>query len=372
MYKIGIIVSMSDAEISILISSLAILAVVPYFWHYFIPKRQVEAARKTPIVSEGDNPSGRYEFFSLVRGIAMIGIILIHVSYFYVYRDSFAFEFNALLNNFFRFALPIFFITSGILLADPELRVRWLVKFYTDRFLYVVVPYLLVTLFLVLASGSGVKEFVYMALTGTASLPFYFVLVLLQLYILYPIIYSLAQKRWFIFFSLMLSISVYLSGIGRVVGEVYTFLPFLFFFVWGIYMREYFLTSKKRFVWWPWILVVLLFTALHFIFGIDFFFNGQYFYGIAVLMLLFNLYYTEKIPGFLASIFSWIGDRSLWIFLLHFPVMEALFWYFKAHPVLAVAWADYVLFMYLSVVVSIGVAGMCAFVHEKIKKWIVG
>ncbi len=364
---------MSDIEILLLLTTLIIVAVIPRFWSYFIPTHQetvlVEGEKKQRVHSDN---SQRYEFYSFIRGIAMVGIILIHVSYFYVYVGDFAITFNTVLNNFSRFALPIFFISSGILLTQPRWTKQWLVKFYSDRFFVVVIPYLLVTWFLVVVHERSTSEFIYHALTGTASLPFYFVLVLLQLYVLYPIIFSLAHKRWFIFLSLLVSIGVYLSGIGRMVGEIYTFLPFLFFFVWGIYMREYFLYSKKYFVWWPWILIIFLFVGLQVVFGVDFFFNGQYFYGIAVLLLFFNLYYTEKIPAIITSIFSWIGDRSLWVFLLHFPIMEGLFWYFSTYPVFAGQWGEYILFMYLSIVLSIGIAGLCTYLQKRGVKWLFG
>lgn len=316
-------------EAMVLLTSLAILLLVPPIWNHLIPTSQ-----RLKLKSESSNvtflntkPQEYSEYFASLRGIAILAVIVIHVTYFYVYyTESFTTSMHVA-NNALRFAVAAFFIASGALLSQPQLTVTWLRHFYTRRFIAIGIPYGVVTFYLVWFAGGNITDFIYQFLTGTASVPFYFIVALFQLYILYPVLYHVAQQRWFVFLTLLLSMFEYLTGTVYSIFGVTNFIPYLFYFVWGIYMRSVFTQAQERktLVWWPWVFCIGLYAVLQLYYGFDRFFNGQYFYSIAICMIWFNLYSLHTIPDRALSVLGWFGQHSLWIFLLHFTVMLWIF-----------------------------------------------
>lgn len=267
---------------------------------------------------------GRLEFFDVIKGVAICAVVLIHVTYFLL-DTQVSGVVNDYVNNLLRFALPIFFICSGILLPVPQLTVGWLKKFYGRRFIAIGFPYLLFSIPYGVALGLTSSELLSKTLTGSIEVPFYFVAVMFQLYLLYPIIYRYALKRWFVWVTLGFSFISFATPALRAQGDLMLFTAFLFFFVWGVYMRPYILEKKIEQVWWPWLLLVVLYLGAQPMIGIERFYNTQFFYGIAVFMLLYLLHERGYFLRSFGRFFTYIGERSLWIFLTHFMLMSFVF-----------------------------------------------
>jgi len=276
------------------------------------------------ITSKAIKIKERIPFFDFLKGAAIIAVILIHVANFYLYSPAFEHNrlFAVLMNNIGRFAIPIFFICSGILLTPPENK-RQLFGFYYKKFFRIFIPYLLFTFGIFLYKNSSFSEFLYNIISGNASPPYYFIIVLFQFYIIYPILLEFKEKKWFLPASFCISL-LYFFYPTRILG-IPLFTDYLFFFAYGMCKREYFLDYKSnKSLLKYWVTIVLVYISISVIWP-EIYHNSRFFYGIAVLNLLF--YYREGIFS-LKTIFnsiSKIGNISLWIFLIHFLIISIIY-----------------------------------------------
>lgn len=268
------------------------------------------------------NQYGRIAVFDTMRGIAILGVVLIHVLYLmptntYGPRMGDGFD---VVNALLRFALPVFFITSGILLTPPAFTFRALMVWYGRHVVRLMVPYLFVLSILLMVRGTfDGGSFLRVAITGSASVPYYFIVVLLQCYLIYPGIAELARKRWFVYVSLGLSLLSLSLPFSWAVWGITLVVPYLFYFVWGIYMRQQMLEGAMPRVSWPWVVMVGV-SALAYIQFPGPYYNTQYFYSVSVFVLLY--FWLQQIGSTGRNWFSVIGRMSMWVYLVHFPLME--------------------------------------------------
>ena len=194
--------------------------------YYFSPISKKKNIEKTE----------RLGFFDFIKGLAILAVMIIHIRFWYDffvedYSDNYFFLY---MNNLSRFAIPVFFISSGILL-EPWKLVKDKPVFYLRKAERIFLPYLFVVLIAALYFKVSVAKFVYWFFSGTALAPFYFMSVLLQLYLIYPFLDKYRHsKKFFIWVFVISSISnVLFSGI-YLFGTA-LFINFLFFFFYGIY-----------------------------------------------------------------------------------------------------------------------------------------
>lgn len=151
----------------------------------------------------------------LVRAFAILAVLAIHATskpISELNKESTSFLFYTLVNTLSAFAVPAFILLSGLVLLynyqHRPLDKQSLIQFYKKRLLYIVIPYLLVSLsyFLML-------EWLYYPFNGAAELAFkfvkqmffnggtfyhlYFMSVIVQFYLLFPLFWWLFQKNWF-------------------------------------------------------------------------------------------------------------------------------------------------------------------------------
>jgi hypothetical protein len=165
------------------------------------------------------------------------------------------------------------------------------------------------------------KEFGINLITGNGSVPLYFIVVLFQLYLIYPFIADLSKERWFVYTSFWFSLIFFYLHPFVYLLEVPTLFRFFFFFVWGIYMREQLLLGRLRREWLPWAVIIALCVLVYVIFPGQYF-NVRLFYGLGVMSLLFMLFTSSMNFGVVEKLLAWVGSMSLWIFLTHFTLME--------------------------------------------------
>jgi len=339
-------------EWSLVILTLLVL-ILPSFRRVFFRKAEIK---------EPAHVSERLIFFDVLRGLAILAVIFIHVSFFFTHTEGLhnnTFFIN-LMNNSARFAIAFFFICSGILLNHVKGKIE-LKDFYLRKIVRIVLPYFLVTMWLFWFKGTSIKEVLYQLVTGTASVPFYFVLVLIQFYLLYPLLLKWRHKKLFLPLSFFISLVYFVSPLPEQPFGFPIFLPFLFFFCYGMYYRDRFLDyhaeKPEIFVW----LMIILADFLIMIWGQDYYYNQRYFYGPAMFNLMF--YYKDRIMGwkFGKKILLAFGKNSLWIFLTHFSVMWLMY------PYLYFLGLNYYLsffiFYFMSVVSSYLVALLCQLVY---------
>ena len=299
---------------NILVSAVIVLA-VPFLRRafFFRPPWRVES-KKT---------AKRIQFFDVLRGIAIIAVIGIHVVDFY--RLELETETTGLLflNAFLRFAIPLFIITSGMLLDPHDLQneqSRWL--FYWRKLIRIFIPYALLTTFwLVTQYDFSFLVLLISIFRGDVLGPYYFVIVLFELYLLYPFAVRLAARRWFLPVSLGVSMCAAATEFHFVLGIPLPF-EYLFFFAYGIVLRPLLVAPQrvKTMQLAPWLSIAGLYFVGFFI-APDYYYNDLYFWGLAMFWILYLK--QHYLPKNLKVGLAHVGRLSLWIFLLHYPI---LFW----------------------------------------------
>ena len=308
-------------NISLLILTFIVLGLKPLRQHFFSRPKDQEATAT----------GHRQIFFDFIKGLAILAVVIIHVQfiatgfYFYKYR-----YFLYTINLLARFAVPVFFICSGILLSSKaKTKSQWK-HFYNKKIVRVFIPYILISVLTLLVTKVSLWHFPYAILTGKAQIPFYFIIILAQFYLLFPFLVKLKNKKWFLPTCFFISIiTAWLPGLRYFQGFP-IFLPQLFFFAYGLTHQNYFLNynrrSSTRSHWW-W-LIIAGYVMIFFIFP-EVYYNQRYFYALAFFNLLF-IYQPQIIKSKkLVSLVSKAGKNSLWIYLLHFPIVVLLFFFIK-------------------------------------------
>lgn len=161
--------------------------------------------------------------FDLLRVGAAIGIILIHVSWWYAYSSpvwTFLWYLSTAINSLSRRCIPIFFMLSGILLLDTNKQDEDIGSFYSKKILRLAVPYILwnAIYYLIRRSRSQTgmiwwaKTFMIQLLSqGVYPYHLWFLSALIGMYLLVPFLRVLLRhisskqllflNLWFIVFS---------------------------------------------------------------------------------------------------------------------------------------------------------------------------
>lgn len=267
----------------------------------------------------------RSHFLDTARGIAMLAVIGIHVIRFFYYFNNFDPLFLTLSNNLLRFAISFFFIISGILTPAQFKDIKTILRYYCKKFIALVIPYLCVTLIYDSAIQKNPTTIITDIFTGNAVLPYYFIIVLFQLFLITPFLTRLAQHTWFVYVSLFVSFLSFLIPSTWAFSGFPILLQYLFFFVYGMHSRDYFCTPRhreaytKRFI--P-AIIGLIISILCWVFVPVYSYNIQFIYGISLFLVFYSTY-----PFFKNALthVAYIGTKTLWIYLTHFGIVFVLF-----------------------------------------------
>lgn len=153
-------------------------------------------------------------------------------------------------NKFLGFCVPSFIFLSGFKLFESyKKRPLSAVPFYKRRFRKIVIPYIIAVLIYTIYFGSkGWLEdgLIKTLVLGTVSAHFYYIVVLVQLYLLFPLIFGLFSKnsRLVLIFSAIITIfCVIFLNFGfwdRFFGT------YIFYFVFGMFWAKYDLYERLR------------------------------------------------------------------------------------------------------------------------------
>lgn len=190
-----------------------------------------------------------------VRAISMLGVIAIHVSSTFVYAQSNLMIAGMnpafILNQVVRFAVPLFILLSGLSLGFQRSDLSY-PAFLKGRCLKILIPYLIWSCLYWLAyhRGQGGAAFAKALLHGGACSHLYFIIIMLQLYLLYPLLKKAVSRFPLPSFLVSLAVSfiahqaISLSGSGLFVrGPVLQRMWFLFptwlvYFVAGMLLHQ--------------------------------------------------------------------------------------------------------------------------------------
>lgn len=201
-----------------------------------------------------------------LRGIAIIAVIAIHcfhlpfpnlVSYFgtTVTNDDIIL-YNNFVGGYSNFAVPLFVFISGIATSYNYNGKFQILNFYLKRLISIIPSYTFISLLSILGLSvfgglPTIKEVLYMLLYGKANGPLWFIILILELYIIYPIIEKFytyfSNKKMEIYFllSCLLIQLIFTSSWDTFLlifksitdGKFWNpiFLKYLFYFILGIY-----------------------------------------------------------------------------------------------------------------------------------------
>ncbi len=158
--------------------------------------------------------SERIEHFDILRGLAIIGVVAIHSSGsgLQFSEQSINFNFTVLWRNMFNFAVPIFIAISGFFLAKKSIKNSLeYIAFQRKQIPRVYIPLLVWSsvwfAFSVIVYKSSFINELFKIATFQSSDTFYFIALIIQYYLLLPILQKLATTKGLIF-SIFLSISM--------------------------------------------------------------------------------------------------------------------------------------------------------------------
>ncbi|GIX42925.1 MAG: acyltransferase [Leptospiraceae bacterium] len=228
---------------------------------------------------------------NLLRIISIIAVIIIHTTY--ASQKQFSKDLNfysldflyVLLNQIARFSVPVFVILSGYGLTAKYQTVKLEFKeFYKIRFFKIGIPFIFWTFIILLFKRNFIidinflKDFIYyLSITGV-DYHFYFFIIILQCYIVFPFLFNINNKI-ILFMLFIFQIFTYTPTDKILLYFNFTYYSFpstflfswLFYFYFGIYLKR----NENTIL--PYIKKNLLFC--YFIFIISFFLMiGEYIY----------------------------------------------------------------------------------------------
>lgn len=195
----------------------------------------------------------RIKEINILRGFAIIGVVLIHVtaSFSISEMNSVLTKVNASIDVYNHFSIPLFVLISGIVLGMNYVSSYNIKKFYTKRFNKLFIPYLIWSLFylplkMYVTGTSSFKRIGIWFLSAGVYYHLWFFLLILQLYILYPIIRKILNNKKISFLALILIFQIiYNHEIGRMIQNYYSsfiptkiFFSYIFYFSFGIWISD--------------------------------------------------------------------------------------------------------------------------------------
>ncbi|PJZ30326.1 acyltransferase [Leptospira kmetyi] len=300
---------------------------------------------------KNQTPGGRSESVDFIRGLAITGIVFIHVNSYYQYfgPNENASALTLALSNLSRFGVPAFILSSGIFLKPTNLRDYW-----KPKILSLLLPYFIVSLlaaYVKLGTLPALGDFLIGIALGTWCAPYYFVPLLVSFYVIFPFcarfLSQFNTKKAvlnFLFIALILNfVSNHVFRYSDIAWiktiEPILFTGFIFFFAFGLLAGKWFKEPKSFLILseekpspLPYSLRRILFFGLSIyliaVFAAAYLWkfdssNHLIFYPLAAFLFLF--FWAEKAQEqkghkTLISVFAFVGKNSMGIFLLH-PIL---------------------------------------------------
>jgi probable poly-beta-1,6-N-acetyl-D-glucosamine export protein len=296
--------------------------------------------------------SKRDESFDFFRGITIIAVVAIHVnSVFSSYNSNVLLLYRQSLN----FAVPVFLFISGYFLSNKKIdSFEEYKRFLTHRLSRVLIPYLFWSI-LILSSGIiishdfNIKRIVFKLLTGGALVPYYFIILIVQFYLLTPMFHHINKiSHGFILIIAINILSLLFSYITRLYyGSVFSSLvvyamPFymwIVFYEFGVLYRNfdrYRISNRKATL----IVLLIAFSLVLSLFEAKYIILKYDNLGVALSAVKFSsfLYSGCFIAGFLyirQKVNKWpnimvsLGNYSFGIYLIHMLVIYAIIRFLK-------------------------------------------
>ena len=280
----------------------------------------------------------------IVRSIACLLVVMVHVTAVnYSSKSGFFDSFSLYLNQFSRLGTPVFAVISGFLLFNSvKNKGFFFKKFIYSRTTKIVLPFIIwssVYLGLKIYAGQSIntewRSFLDYFILGTSYYHLYFIITVIQFYLLFPLL-QLSRKKWSI--SLLFLISIPLNYIW--LNKMYTSINFgqlqyiikhrsfilnsISFFMFGAVLAYDFDSimkfCKKYYMLLVGVFVFCLILIYHEIKPSVLLNSSRienlFYIPIFVLFLLGMSRFILKVP-LLGNVMTLIGNYSMGIYLVH-------------------------------------------------------
>lgn len=199
----------------------------------------------------------RLDEIQFARALAMFSVLFVHCTSYGIANlnpESTFYPIYTTLNTIGKLGVPVFFMLSGFVLFyayyPREFTKKLVIDFYKKRIKYIVIPYIVisslyVTYYNILyysypSTTEMLKSYVTFIIHGNASYHTYFLIVLIQFYLLFPILLWVFKKitsfkSWMFIFGLVLHLVFWNLNVkySIVSNASIVFLSYISFFLLG-------------------------------------------------------------------------------------------------------------------------------------------
>jgi peptidoglycan/LPS O-acetylase OafA/YrhL len=316
--------------------------------------------------------------FDLLRSLAIIGVIIIHITApleMYAHNGPFMYYLFAIIHLAQRFCVPAFLIISGFFLTyknDNEQKPTLVLK---RRLLRIIPPYLFWSLFFYFLDVTlgkrpfNVNLLLQNLLMGSAVGAYYFVVLIIQFYVLWWLLtkFKILNYKKLLLISLIVQVIVtaylyfclfsiqYFPAINLMYRLI---LPWSFYFVLGLFLGNNYEMTKRVIQKQRWVLIII--TAVSLLLSVIEFnlidgsnllnninnpknFTGEQLetaisywrissqvYSVAFFLLIIGWYDTKFIKFGLTNLLKKFSEYSFAIYLIHQPIIwKVIFRVFK-------------------------------------------
>ena len=225
--------------------------------------------------------------FDVLRVIAMIMVIIIHVSNVYTrnynFIDTNSYLVSLIFNTISRVSVPIFFMISGALLLDRNFNFKKYKKRIIKIVLLIVVWDILYLIWEYFFLGVSYNK-LYKLFLEPYRAHLWFLYTIVILYVIQPLLKYILDKtnkpiKIVLFFAwiILSTISMY----NLTIANIFTIFSNIGFFVLGKYMYDYLLNNKENNKKYVFIMIILLLVSL-----------GESIYLNYTASLKFNMFYN--------------------------------------------------------------------------------
>ena len=190
----------------------------------------------------------------ILRGMAILGVVIGHVAAETLYVEI---TFSGIFfNQAIRFAVPVFIFLSGMGLSLSQKTYPGYIRFVGQRLRKIIPLYCLWTAIYHFPLPFGSPTFTFRGyfkalLTGDASYQLYFIPLIVQFYILFPLLQRYFRSRIGVLFSFFITLAlqiahVYFPKSLWFLGDQRFFLNWIFFFVLGIWCAPRITALQRR------------------------------------------------------------------------------------------------------------------------------
>jgi len=285
----------------------------------------------------------RIEYFDVLRGVAIICVIAIHsfIGLEDITLRSLSFHVAIIWRQLIGCAVPVFLAISGFFLSQKKVdSMENYVSFISKQIPRVYIPMLIWSFpyftLSIICSKNLLSSFLYL-ITGGYSV-YYFVILIVQYYLLLPQLQRLAMRKSGVIISSIISaicmlVLFYLTRIQKISIPLVVYAgPFpvwIVFFVIGLYLGKNKIKIECR--------KLILFTTLGLILSIvETYLHiyvsqsfvglgikiGSFAYSFSIILLLFSLNTSYKSNSFLWRFFVYLGQISFGIYLIHIYILR--------------------------------------------------